>query len=77
MMDAIQFSKKMAFFVLSQFIEDSFICRKLKESPNKVTAWSKFVASVRARLTVAQVVEQVRANAELTFDFCMLLIVAG
>lgn len=39
--------------------------------------WSKFVASVRARLTVAQVVEQVRANAELTFDFCMLLLVAG
>ncbi|XP_059488873.1 uncharacterized protein LOC132204399 [Neocloeon triangulifer] len=50
---------------------------KLKETPSKVTAWSKFVASVRARLTVAQVVEQVRANAELTFDFCMLLLVAG
>ncbi|CAB3367752.1 Hypothetical predicted protein [Cloeon dipterum] len=50
---------------------------KLKEAPNKVTAWSKFVASVRARLTVAQVVEQVKSNAELTFDFCMLLLVAG
>ena len=33
--------------------------------------------SVRARLTVAQVVEGVRANATFTFDFLLLLIVAA
>ncbi|XP_071451791.1 uncharacterized protein [Hetaerina americana] len=44
---------------------------------SKVWNWNRFVSSVRARLTVAQVVESVRANAELTFDFTMLLLVAG
>lgn len=40
-------------------------------------AWKDFVQSVRARLTVAQVVEGVRANATFTFDFLLLLIVAA
>ncbi|XP_046397947.1 uncharacterized protein LOC124164586 isoform X2 [Ischnura elegans] len=44
---------------------------------DKVWNWNRFVSSVRARLTVAQVVESVRANAELTFDFIALLLVAG
>lgn len=39
--------------------------------------WEQFVQSVRARLTVAQVVEGVRANAGFTFDFLLLLIVAS
>nr|CAD7438627.1 unnamed protein product [Timema bartmani] len=43
----------------------------------KNTAWNKFVTSVRARLTVAQVVEGVKANASLTFDFLVLLLVAS
>ncbi|KAK3921056.1 hypothetical protein KUF71_010271 [Frankliniella fusca] len=41
------------------------------------TEWEKFVQSVRARLTVAEVVEGVRANAVFTFDFLLLLIVAS
>ncbi|KAG8234463.1 hypothetical protein J437_LFUL011862, partial [Ladona fulva] len=49
---------------------------KLIDDP-KIWNWEKFMASVRARLTVAEVVGSVRANAELTFDFVMLLIVAG
>lgn len=42
----------------------------------KHSAWNKFVSSVRSRLTVAQVVESVRADAELTFDFLVLLLIA-
>lgn len=33
--------------------------------------------SVRARLNVAQIVQQVKENASITFDFVTLLIVAG
>ncbi len=36
----------------------------------------EFVKSVRARLTVAQVVEGVKANAKLTFDYVALVILA-
>ncbi|XP_063228871.1 uncharacterized protein LOC134534364 isoform X2 [Bacillus rossius redtenbacheri] len=41
------------------------------------TAWRRFVGSVRARLTVAQVVEGVKADAALTFDFLTLLLIAS
>lgn len=39
--------------------------------------WERFVQSVRARLTVAQVVEGVRANATFNFDFLLLVTVAA
>jgi len=35
------------------------------------------VASIKSRLTVAQVVQAVQANAIMTFDFIVLIIVAG
>ncbi|XP_067003608.2 uncharacterized protein [Anabrus simplex] len=41
------------------------------------TEWSKFLASVRARLAVEQVVHGVTAAANLTFDFLSLLLVAA
>nr|CAH7763133.1 unnamed protein product [Callosobruchus chinensis] len=37
------------------------------------TAWDRFLSSVRARLTVAQVVENVKIHASLTFDFLLLI----
>lgn len=40
-------------------------------------AWNRFVSSVRARLVVAQVAENIKANATLTFDFVCLLIIAS
>lgn len=43
----------------------------------KETAWNKFVGTVRARMNVAKTVEAVRADATLTFDFIVILIVAG
>ena len=43
----------------------------------KGTAWNKFVSSVRSRLNVAKIVEEVTKDATLTFDFIILLIVAG
>jgi hypothetical protein len=48
-----------------------------KQKSVKQSAWDKFLLSVRARLTVAQVVEGVRADAALTFDFIFLLVMAG
>lgn len=43
----------------------------------KETAWNKFISSVRARLNVAKIVEEVKTDATLTFDFISLLIVAS
>lgn len=48
-----------------------------KQKSAKPSAWDKFVLSVRSRLTVTQVVEGVRADASLTFDFLALLVTAG
>ncbi|XP_026481686.1 uncharacterized protein LOC113388529 [Ctenocephalides felis] len=45
--------------------------------PKASSAWDKFVQSVGARLTVAQVVESVKAEAAWTFDFMILLIIAA
>jgi len=43
----------------------------------KTTKWNDFVASIKSRLTVAQVVQGVKANATMTFDFIVLILVAG
>lgn len=47
------------------------------EDHAKSRKWNEFVASIKSRLTVAQVVQSVKANAILTFDFLMLVLVAG
>lgn len=41
------------------------------------TPWAAFVRSVRARQTVHQLLEQVKNDASLTFDFISLLVVAA
>uniref|UniRef100_U5EUZ1 Putative conserved plasma membrane protein n=1 Tax=Corethrella appendiculata TaxID=1370023 RepID=U5EUZ1_9DIPT len=43
----------------------------------KEGAWNRFVSSVRARLNVAQIVEEVKSSATMTFDFVTLVIVAS
>lgn len=43
----------------------------------KETAWNKFIGTVRARMNVAKIVEAVKSDASLTFDFIVLLIVAS
>ncbi|OXA40543.1 uncharacterized protein LOC110860701 [Folsomia candida] len=56
---------------------------KGSEDPNdpegkKGSKWVEdFVASIKSRLTVAQVVQSVKANAILTFDYIVLILVAG
>lgn len=40
-------------------------------------AWNRFMNSMRARLNVAQIVEEVKQDATITFDFLTLLIIAG
>ncbi|KAJ8894754.1 hypothetical protein PR048_000061 [Dryococelus australis] len=52
-----------------------FFCRRKEQFGG--SAWQKFMSSVRARLTVAQVVEGVKADATLTFDFLTLLLIAS
>lgn len=47
------------------------------QSVIKETAWNKFIGTVRARMNVAKIVEAVKADASLSFDFIVLLIVAG
>lgn len=54
--------------------EENSINDKDKESKN--SGWNLFVSSVRSRLTVAQVVENVKARAAMTFDFIMLLLIS-
>ncbi|XP_067003054.2 uncharacterized protein [Anabrus simplex] len=43
----------------------------------EMSEWDNFLASIRSRLTVAEVVQGVKAGASLTFDFIALLLVAG
>lgn len=43
----------------------------------KQTAWNRFMSSIRARWNVARIVQQVRDDATLTFDFVTLVFVAG
>lgn len=44
---------------------------------HKRTAWHCFINSIRARWNVAQIVQKVRQDATLTFDFVTLVLVAG
>ncbi|CRL06705.1 CLUMA_CG019556, isoform A [Clunio marinus] len=46
-------------------------------SGNKEKSWNKFIGTVRARLNVAKIVEAVKSDGDLTFDFIVLLIVAS
>lgn len=43
----------------------------------KQTAWDKFMNSVHARWNVAQIVQRVKNDATITFDFVTLILVAG
>ena len=43
----------------------------------KQTAWDKFLKSANARFNVAKIVQRVRDEATLTFDFVTLTVVAG
>ncbi|XP_018336185.1 uncharacterized protein LOC108744740 [Agrilus planipennis] len=47
-----------------------------QQAKEKDTGWSRFLTSIRARLTVAQLVESIKSDALLTFDFVCLLIIA-
>ncbi|KAH8403158.1 hypothetical protein KR222_006209, partial [Zaprionus bogoriensis] len=46
-------------------------------SAQKQSAWNRFMNSVRSRLNVAQIVRDVRQDAAITFDFCILLVSAA
>lgn len=47
------------------------------QSVLKETAWNKFIGTVRARMNVAKIVDAVKSDASITFDFTVLLIVAS
>lgn len=48
-----------------------------RQSVIKETAWNNFIGTVRARMNVAKIVEAVKTDASLTFDFISLLFVAS
>lgn len=50
-------------------------CRKLVNE--KQSAWDRFMNSVQARWNVQQIVEKVKTDATLTFDFVTLVFIAG
>lgn len=53
------------------------ICgRAENRKTSKSTAWSRFISTVGARMTVAQVVENIKSEAKLTFDFVCLMVIA-
>lgn len=43
---------------------------------NDGSAWNTFLSTVRARLNVAQIVEEVKHDAQVSFDFVSMLAVA-
>ncbi|KRF85590.1 uncharacterized protein [Drosophila virilis] len=47
------------------------------QNAQKQGAWNRFMNSVRSRLNVAQIVRDVRQDAAITFDFCILLVSAA
>lgn len=47
------------------------------QSVIKETAWNKFIGTVRARMNVAKIVDAVKSDGSLTFDFIVLLMVAS
>ncbi|GAB0094815.1 uncharacterized protein DMENIID0001_101410 [Sergentomyia squamirostris] len=49
----------------------------IDDETQKGGAWERFVSSMTARFNVAQLVEEVRYNAELRFDFVSLLVIAS
>lgn len=61
--------------ILTEIELRSFISRSIAE--RKQTAWDKFVKSTNARYNVAKIVQRVREEATLTFDFVTLILVAG
>ncbi|XP_023031393.1 uncharacterized protein LOC6642167 isoform X1 [Drosophila willistoni] len=50
---------------------------RMPNAQQKHSAWTRFMNSVRSRLNVAQIVRNVRQDATITFDFCILLISAA
>ncbi|XP_074035150.1 uncharacterized protein isoform X1 [Leptinotarsa decemlineata] len=46
------------------------------DNSERTTGWHRFITSIRARLTVAQVVENVKMHASLTFDFIFLILIS-
>jgi uncharacterized hydrophobic protein (TIGR00271 family) len=43
----------------------------------KETSWNRFIGTVRARMNVAKIVDAVKSDAAMSFDFVILLIVAS
>lgn len=39
--------------------------------------WDGFMSSVNARMNVAKIVDELRQDAALTFDFVVLIVIAG
>lgn len=61
------------FFVFLNF----FFFGERSMSERKQTAWNKFMSSIHARWNVAQIVQRVKSDATITFDFVTLILVAG
>lgn len=57
----------------STFIYSEFCRLSTKEQG----VWNGFMNSVNARMNVAKIVDELRQDAALTFDFVVLIVIAG
>lgn len=64
---------------IKYYVNDSILLSTQisSEDISSLKTGSKFLQSVKSRLTVAQVVDGVRNSAVLTFDFIMFVLLAG
>lgn len=67
-----ELSEFLDLFLIFQILINFFFSPDVKEN-----AWDRFIASIRARLNVAQIVEEVTKDAQITFDFVLLVIIAA
>uniref|UniRef100_A0A6P4FSD0 Uncharacterized protein LOC108052629 n=1 Tax=Drosophila rhopaloa TaxID=1041015 RepID=A0A6P4FSD0_DRORH len=66
-------------YVQRETLEEQGSQHSSKEQINaqKQGIWNRFMNSVRSRLNVAQILRDVRQDAAITFDFCILLVSAA
>ncbi|KAJ8949752.1 hypothetical protein NQ318_005075 [Aromia moschata] len=68
------------FVINSGPVQDTLLCLVdlilASQNYDNNSAWNRFLSSVKSRLAVAQVVENVKTHATLTFDFIFLILIS-
>lgn len=65
------------FSIVLRYSLKHFFSIKLRLSAKDQGMWDGFINSVNARMNVAKIVDELRQDAALTFDFVVLIVIAG